>query len=245
MKQDNDLVFLSSCNNDDLRALCDILTHDKKGELRISEELTNTDAYLHYYPEHMNLMAKELCEELRKYGTNTVKTLCRKGEADSYSKIVRRVCRRLNVSISDNDSTIEMERKFMESACENCTSQLSDEELRSLADKAGIPHKSLKRQMLVYTIMIAVRRNVVLLSEIIYYITMRIVYAQVGRGVVMVGMNTIGRYISMAAGPVGWALLAGWTISDIASPAYRVIIPAVLMIASMRFRQSALLTQKY
>ncbi len=244
MKQDNDLIFLSSCNNEDLRALCDILTHDKKGELRISEELTNTDAYLHYYPEHMNLMAKELCEELRKYGTNTVKTLCRNGEADSYSKIVHRVCRRLKVSISDNDSTIEMERKLMQTAFEKCTSQLTDEELRSLADKAGIPHKSLNRQMLVYAIMVAVRRNVVLLSEIIYYITMRIAYALVGRGVMIVGMNTIGRYISMAAGPVGWALLAGWTISDIASPAYRVIIPAVLMIASMRFRQTALLTQK-
>ena len=40
------------------------------------------------------------------------------------------------------------------------------------------------------------------------------------------------------------AALAGWTISDIASPAYRVMIPAVIMVASMRFRQTALITQK-
>jgi uncharacterized protein YaaW (UPF0174 family) len=48
----------------------------------------------------------------------------------------------------------------------------------------------------------------------------------------------------MAAGPIGWAALAGWTSSDIASPAYRVMIPAVIMVASMRFRQTAKLTQK-
>ena len=51
MKQDKDLAFLSSCKNEDLRTLCDILTYNSKGELRLSEQLTNTDAYINYYPE--------------------------------------------------------------------------------------------------------------------------------------------------------------------------------------------------
>jgi uncharacterized protein YaaW (UPF0174 family) len=73
---------------------------------------------------------------------------------------------------------------------------------------------------------------------------MRIAYLLLGREIFMMGMGTLGRYVGMATGPIGWALLAGWTISDIASPAYRVMIPAVIMVASMRFRQTALLTQK-
>ena len=40
MKQDKDLVFLASCQNDDLRTLCDILTYNNKGEIRLSEQLT-------------------------------------------------------------------------------------------------------------------------------------------------------------------------------------------------------------
>ena len=84
MNQDKDLTFLVTCNNEDLRTLCDILTYNEKGEVRMSEQLTNSDAYIKCYPEQMKLMAKEIGEELRKYGSNTVKTFCRKGEADSY-----------------------------------------------------------------------------------------------------------------------------------------------------------------
>jgi len=111
MNQDKDLTFLVTCNNEDLRTLCDILTYNEKGEVRMSEQLTNSDAYIKCYPEQMKLMAKEIGEELRKYGSNTVKTFCRKGEADSYETIVRRVCKRMRVKVSDSDNTESMERE--------------------------------------------------------------------------------------------------------------------------------------
>ena len=244
MKQDKDLVFLDTCQNDDLRTLCDILTYNNKGELRLSEQLTNTDAYLNCYPDKMNLMAAEIAEELRKFGSNTVMTICRKGEADSYETIVRRVCKKMGVNVNDSDNTLAIERELLTTICEQTTSKLSDEELRKLADKAGIPHKSLNHQMLVSTILFAIRRNTYLLTEMIYYVTSRIASMLLGRWIGMMGMSAVGRYLGMAAGPIGWTLLAGWTLSDIASPAYRVMIPAVIMTASMRYRQTALLTQK-
>ena len=244
MKQDKDLTFLATCENDDLRTLCDILTYNNKGELRLSEELTNSDAYIKYYPEQMGMMANEIADELRRFGSNTVKTFCRKGEADSYETIVRRVCNRMNVTIEDCDDTPSMERELLTSICEHVTSRLSDKELRTLADKAGIKHKSLNRQMLVTTILFAIRRNTYLLTEMIYYITARIANMLLGRWITLMGMSTVGRCLSIAAGPIGWTVMAGWTLSDIASPAYRVIIPAVIMVASMRYRQTALLTQK-
>ena len=245
MKQDRDLMFLASCQNDDLRTLCDILTYNNKGEIRLSEQLTDTNAYLNYYPDRMYMMAKELSEELRKFGTNTVKTFCRKGEADSYETIVRRVCKRMGVKVKDSDNTYIMELELLTTICEQTTSRLSDEELRSLADKAGIPHKNLNHQMLVTAILFAIRSNAYLLTEMIYFVTSRIASMLLGRWIGMMGMSAVGRYLGMAAGPIGWTLLAGWTISDIASPAYRVMIPAVIMVASMRFRQNVLLPQKY
>lgn len=244
MKQDKDLLFLASCQNDDLRTLCDILTYNNKGEIRLSEQLTDTDAYLNYYPDRMNLMATEIAEELRKFGSNTVRTICRKGEADCYETIVRRVCKRMGVKVNDSDSTRIMEIELLTTICEQTTSKLSDEELRKLADKAGIPHKSLNHQMLVSAILFAIRRNTYLLTEMIYYVTSRIASMLLGRWIGMMGMSAVSRYLGMAAGPIGWTILAGWTISDIASPAYRVMIPAVIMVASMRFRQTALLPQK-
>jgi len=244
MKQDKDLAFLASCQNDDLRTLCDILTYNNKGEIRLSEQLTDTDAYLNCYPDKMNLMTAEIEEELRKFGSNTVRTFCRKGEADSYETIVRRVCKRMGVKVNDCDNTLTMERELLTTICEQTTSKLSDEELRKLADKAEIPHKSLNHQMLVSAILFAIRRNTYLLTEMIYYVTYRIANMLLGRWITIMGMSTVGRYLSIAAGPVGWAVVAGWTLSDIASPAYRIMIPAVIMVASMRFRQSAAITQK-
>ena len=245
MKQDKDLMFLASCQNDDLRALCDILTYNNKGEIRLSEQLTDSDAYLNCYPDRMNLMAAELAEELRKFGSNTVRTICRKGEADSYETIVRRVCKRMGVKVNVSDNTLAMERELLTTICEQTTSKMSDEELRKLADKAGIPHKSLNHQMLVSAVLFAIRRNTYLLTEMIYFVTSRIANMLLGRWIGMMGMSAVSRYMGMAAGPIGWTLLAGWTLSDIASPAYRVMIPAVIMVASMRFRHTVLLTQKY
>ena len=134
MKQDKDLAFLATCKNEDLRTLCDILTYNNKGEIRLSEQLTDSDAYLHYYPDRMNLMATEIAEELRKFGSNTVRTICRKGEADSYETIVRRVCKRMGVKVNDGDNTLTMERELLTTICEQTTSKLSDAELRKLAD---------------------------------------------------------------------------------------------------------------
>ena len=244
MKQDKDLVFLATCQNEDLRTLCDFLIYNKKGELRMSEQLSNSDAFFRHYPERMNLMATELSEELRKFGSNTIKTLYRHGEADSYETIVRRVCRKMDVGVCDGDSVPMMERQLMTEVCEQFTSRLSDDELHQIADDAGIVHKNLKRQALVYALMTAMRRNAMLLSRMVYYDITSLAEILLGRSITMMGLSTVGRYIGVATGPIGWALLAGWTISDIASPAYRVMIPAVMMIATMRIRQTVLLTQK-
>ena len=243
MKQDKDLAFLATCENEDLRTLCDILIYNNKGELRLSEQLTNSDAYINCYPEQMNMMAKEICEELRKFGSNTVKTLCLRGEADSYNTILRRVCKKMDVEVAYDDSVIKMERQLLTNVCEEAASKLSEKELRDLADEAGIPHKNLKHQMLVYSILMAIRHNTYLFARLINLVTMRIAYMLLGREIFVMGMGALGRYIGMATGPIGWALLAGWTINDIASPAYRVMIPAVIMIASMRFRQTESATQ--
>jgi uncharacterized protein YaaW (UPF0174 family) len=150
----------------------------------------------------------------------------------------------MGVKVNDCDNTQTMEYELLTTICEQTTSKLSDEELRRLADKAGIPHKSLNHQMLVTAILFAIRRNTYLLTEMIYYVTSRIASMLLGRWIGMMGMSAVSRYLGMAAGPIGWTLLAGWTLSDIASPAYRVMIPAVIMVASMRFRQTALLPQK-
>ena len=242
MKPDSDLTFLATCPNGELRTLCDILTHDKDGELRLSEQMSNSSIYLRCYPQHMALMAKEVGEELRRFGSNTLMTLYRRGEADSYKTIVQRVCRKMNVKVCDDDSTPAMERSLLLSLCESATQKMSDEELRNMATTAGIPHKNLNRQLLIGLLMSTIRSNMRLMAKLACYITSRILQVLLGRSVMMIGLGTVGRYLGTATGPLGWALLAGWTVKDLASPSYRVIVPAVIQVAAMRARQTSLLT---
>ena len=46
MRTDIDLDFLKYCSHTELRELCDLLTHDEKGNLRLSEILTDQDSYI-------------------------------------------------------------------------------------------------------------------------------------------------------------------------------------------------------
>lgn len=96
MKEDRDLLFLQQAKNEDLKVLVDILTHDTDGEVRISERLTNTDAYLYCYPNCLNRMWKEIAGELQRFGGNTLMNLYR-GKGVAYREIVEDVCRKMNV----------------------------------------------------------------------------------------------------------------------------------------------------
>ena len=55
-----------------------------------------------------------------------------------------------------------------------------------------------------------------------------------GRGLTIVANAALTKWLSVFAGPIGWAVTALWTVIDIAGPAYRVTIPAVIQIAYMR-----------
>lgn len=169
MTQDKNLEFLSSCRNDDLRTLCDILTHNSKGELRISEELTNSNAYLLCYPMRMNMMAREIGEELRKFGSNTIKTFYN-NDADSYEKILKRVCKKLKVKTNEGDTVTAMEKRMLFTVCEQAMARMGEDELRDLADAAGIPHKHIKNQMVGYAIMGAARLNRQVLMRIVQHV---------------------------------------------------------------------------
>lgn len=58
--------------------------------------------------------------------------------------------------------------------------------------------------------------------------------ALIGRGLGF-GVNAgIMRAMGVFAGPIGWILTGMWTLIDIAGPAYRVTIPAVIFVAFLR-----------
>ncbi|EJL2809191.1 DUF3944 domain-containing protein, partial [Campylobacter jejuni] len=50
-RYDKDLEFLKELSSPELDELVKILTHDKDGKVRFTEELTNNDLYKKHYPD--------------------------------------------------------------------------------------------------------------------------------------------------------------------------------------------------
>ena len=236
MKTDKDLNFLSSCKNDDLRTLCDILTHDRLGNIRITEQLTSTDEYNRSYPEDMLFLVPQISEELLKYGSNTITTFWN-GKPDTYATVLRRICEQMDVRTKEHDDVKTMEQNLLTTLCQDTLNKMSERELRLLANENGIPDKTLTRQALTAALLMAVRTSRAVLTRIAARVIQYIVEIITIRGVATAGIETATRAVSSALGPIGWIALGAWTVYDISSPAYRVCVPAVLQVAYMRLNR--------
>lgn len=238
MKEDRDLLlFLQQADNEDLKTLVDILTHDTDGEIRIAEQLTNTDAYLYCYPYRLNMMWQEIAGELQRFGGNTLANLCR-NEGIRYREILQDICRKLEVYFCGYESTEEIERHLLEKVCMDSVANMSEEELRKMIQELNIPMKNPRKYMIVAALQMAIRRGGILFTRIAAYITRLISRMLIGRSALMIGSNLLNKVLGTLAGPLGWAITAGWTVYDLASPAYRVTIPGVIQVAYMRMRQT-------
>lgn len=233
---DKDLRFLSSCENEDLRVLCDILTHDRLGNIRITEQLTATDEYNRNYPEDMLFLVPQISNELLKYGSNTLATFWH-NEPDSYETVLRRVCKQMDVRTMEQDSVAKMEHNLLTTLCQDTLNKMSERELRLLANENGIPDKTLTRQALTAALLMAIRTSRAVLTRIAARIIQYIVEIITIRGVATAGIETATRAVGGALGPIGWIALGAWTVYDISSPAYRVCVPAVLQVAYMRLNR--------
>lgn len=240
MRPDSDLQFLQFCENEDLRILCDILMYDNNGKIRMSEGISNSDEYLASYPDNMIGMWKDLAYELQKFGGNSILNIFRNGHGPSYEKVVYDVCKRMGVhDINKHDTAEEMEQRLLVAISKNAIGQMNEDDIRSVMEECHVEGYDYTRAGLIAAIMalqIVNRRLFIIVINSVMRLASQIL---VGRGVMMVGMGILSRGIGILCGPVGWALMCGWTVWDIMGPAYRVTIPAVIQVAYMRAKYQA------
>ena len=86
------------------------------------------------------------------------------------------------------------------------------------------------------TLLLTRKINMRIYYYVISYILRMVSNMLIGRGVLTASIGLFSRSLGMLMGPVGWALLSGWTAWDIAGPAYQVTVPAVLQIAFLRLK---------
>ncbi|MGY4675870.1 DUF3944 domain-containing protein [Ursidibacter arcticus] len=238
-KKDIDLEFLSRCSDDDLNHLVDCLIYDENKKLRTTEELTSRDVYKQYSPKHSKYW-KEIAGELQCYGGNTIANIFRLGEGVLYSEILEDVCNKLKIKIDNKNLSIqEREDKLLITIFEKTITSMDPAQIVELGKTLNIKNYG----KLTAEMMIAFTQMAFKLGGVkSYYITSLIVnsvyQSMFAKGAVagaaVVGEFALGRAISVLAGPIGIALVGGIAVMDIASPAFRVTIPSVIHIASLR-----------
>ena len=237
MKTDMDLQFLQYCNNEDLRALCDILVYDNKGELRLSESLSISDSYLSCYPDNMRGMWRDLAAELQCYGGNTLLNLFRHGHGPKYESIVYDVCQKMGVeNVGKHDTAEDMEQKLLIAVSSKAMEEMTEEQIRAVMEECGVKGYDYTRTGLLAALLTLRLVNKGVFAYVIDAILKMLMEILMVRGIIRAGFGLLSRGVGVLCGPVGWIILTGWTLWDIMGPAYRVTIPAVIQVAYMRMK---------
>lgn len=113
--------------------------------------------------------------------------------------------------------------------------KMSKEELKELAESLGLKNTSgITSQALTGIFQAIFKAGGFKSYQLTVIIVNAILKALIGRGLTFGGNILLTRTMAILTGPIGWIITGLWTAVDIAGPAYRITIPAVIQIAVLR-----------
>ncbi len=233
-RPDPDLEFLAQVSSPDLEGLVSTLTHDKDGEVRFTEELTQSELYKQYHPDH-NKYWQLVAAELQSFGANTFATMLRGGKGVLYKEILTDVCDKLKVNYKKDAAVGVIEQNLMMKILTDAIERMSVEEIRQMAEEAGVANfGSLSKDAAIAAFIAVFRAGGFKSYQILVIVVNAVLKALIGRGLAFGGSAVLTRTASVLVGPVGWVVTGLWTAFDVASPAYRITIPAVIQVVALR-----------
>jgi len=217
-----DVIHRSLVNKDDIRPLV--------------KYLDMNETVLNFGAGGDRAVAAEIADYLRKMGSNDIATLFRGGDGVPYEEVVLDVGEKLKAKVNKTSSVEKNEEQILLKIFEDALERMTDDEKRSVFRSMGMN----ERDIPLGPIGVAVIQN--LLREFggfyIYQITI-IVANMVSRALLGAGLSfatnaAITRTVGALLGPIGWIATGLWLIVDLAGPAFRKTVPAIIHIALLR-----------
>ena len=232
-RNDPDLTFLEQVPSSSLSLLVEILTKDKDGTPRLTEELTMHERYQESAPDHHEYWDL-IAGEIQCFGANTFATIARGGEGVLYREVLIDVCDKMKVNYSGASPVEVIEFNLLMKVLVNSMAEMSPEELEKFCNDLGIRPTSFTAEAITIAIQIMIKKGGFLAYQIAVIVANAVAKALVGRGLSVAANAALTRSMAIFAGPIGWAVSAIWLMVDIAGPAYRVTIPSVILVAYLR-----------
>lgn len=237
-RYDTDLEFLKYCSNEDLDLLVTYLIKDKDGNPRLTEELTYTDEYKLYSPNH-KMYWQLIAAELQCFGANTFATLFRGGKGVLYKELLMDVCNKLKVNYNKNSSTEIIEMNLIMKILTDSIENMDSQQIKDIIKELKLKTTNYSKEALLAALQFAIKIGGFQSYEIAVIVANAIAKQLLKRGLSFTANATLTRAISIFAGPIGWIITGAWTLIDIGGPAYRVTIPSVVQVAYMRLKNKA------
>jgi len=196
--------------------------------------LVKSELYKSSQPDHHQYW-QEIAAEIQCFGANTFATMYRKGKGVLYREVLTDVCRKIKVKYDKNASTVDIESALLMKILSDSVKKMNDEELRNFAGTLGLANAdTINTEILLGTLQLTIFAGGALSLELALVAANAVARFFLGRGLALAGDVALSRGISVLGGPVGLILTGVWTAVDIAGPAYRVTIPAVILVATLR-----------
>jgi len=233
-RYDSDLEFLGQIESADLDDLVYCLTHDRDGEIRWTEELTTSEEYKKYYPDHKQYW-KLIAAEIQCFGANSIATMLRGGKGVQYKEVLTDVCDKMKVNYNKYSSVQKIENNLLMKILIDSIENMSPEELKELAESTGVKNTSnITPEVMLGVFQAVFRAGGFKSYQLTLIIVNAVMKALFNRGLSFAGNAALTRTMAILTGPIGWAITGLWTAIDVAGPAYRVTIPSVIQVAVLR-----------
>lgn len=227
---DKDLMFLYDCPNYRLKALVDVIIYDSRdGKLRFTEQLSVQKVYKENYPNNIKAILPAAIDELQRYGGNTIRNWFR-GHGVSYREILEKVCKQQKVNFNKAISTELLETYLLQKILMVSIEKMTEEDVAHLSNS-----RTMTKEMLMANIHSFFHMENPVIIKMLTTLAIKIA-AKKGTTTVATWLSRFAgsRAFSILTGPIGWAVTTLWTVYDFAGPAYRVMIPATIMVAYLR-----------
>lgn len=181
---------------------------------------------------------RQLWEKLSYKGSHDFAYLVRGFEGVDYPEILRDVCEKLkleNLKKEDTEDAVRAnEEALVGKMFESIWEQMSQAEREELLKSMNVGGDARLGGTAALTAILAGSLGGFTTYQVAVIVANMVSRALIGRGLAFAGNAALTRGIGAMLGPVGWIASGVWLASDLASPAYRTTVPAVLQVAFLR-----------
>lgn len=227
---------MSKCKLSEIDVLQRALADNANDVLPIVEYLKMNKGDLTLSKTSTRLDAKKIASYLRKMGSNSFANVFRE-EGVPYSEVVYDVAKKLKLKdIGKDDSASYIEGKIIGKLFAEAFDNMSQDEQRNLLQTAGVSENEIpigSSGTIVMQFLLkryggfAVYKTTLIVANIVSR-------ALLGSGLSFATNAALTRVVGAFLGPIGWVATGAWLAIDIAGPAFRKTVPAVVHMAWLR-----------